>query len=86
VYSFQTDIALCNNVVLAAGLCGTSLKNSTPYSERYIDHSYVDDEAAITEFDVLYQQPVPYKDYIHLRLFEKVTDEEMKKILNYLKI
>ncbi|MCL2005974.1 MAG: hypothetical protein FWG73_07385 [Planctomycetaceae bacterium] len=79
---------LHNNLVLASGLYGTSPRKEDaalkPFADRFASRRIVDFSAPATEYDVMVRHgvlvPRPDKEYIDIRYFAQMTDEDLAEL------
>lgn len=80
--------SLHNNLILGSGLYGTSSRKGDPklkpFADRFADHKIVDFSAPGTEYDVMVrhgiQELVPDKEYINIRYFDQMTNEDLNEL------
>ena len=86
--NFTLLALLDNNLVLASGLYGTSPRKGDSelkaFADRFVEHKFVDFSARATEYDVMVrhgvQVPTPDKEYINVRYFDQMTNEELDEL------
>jgi len=85
-YTFGT--LLDNNLILASGLYGTSQRKGDTalahFADRFAIHQIVDFSASGTEYDTMVlhgvQELVPDEEYINVRYFEQMTNEDLDEL------